>query len=75
MIRRTAISPARSYLYALPKEVSVVKSVMIALAFVAFGAIVGLLQGGGGWTVTTWSLIGLLVGLPVVYRTTARPPS
>lgn len=52
-----------------------VKSVMIALAFVAFGAIVGLLQGGGGWTVTTWSLIGLLVGLPVVYRTTARPPS
>lgn len=52
-----------------------VKSVIIALAFIAFGALVGLVQGGGGWTVTTWAIIGLLVSAPVIYRRTARTPS
>ena len=70
-------NPARLalYLYAFCREVSVVKRVIVALAFVASGAIVGLQQGGGGWSVTTWSIIGLLVGLPVLYRRRARPPS
>ena len=60
-------------LYGFGKEGSTVKCVIIALSFIAVGAVASLVQGGAGWTVTTWSIIGLLVSAPVIYRRTARP--
>jgi hypothetical protein len=45
---------------------------MIALAFVAVGAVVGLLLDTSGWSVTTWPILGLLVSAPVIFRRSTR---